>query len=242
MRTHLLLMMGGSGTRLGGTRPKQYIEIDGIPIFAYILNKYCQMGDIDDVVIVSNSDWCDFVLKWVKQFGLYDKVMVVEGGNNRSQSVKNGLLAIKKDAEDEDIVLIHDATHPYVDEAGTKEIISILKEYEGATLGAYQYDTVYRINEENEIVKVLPRQQIVAGASPEAFKFKRIYDIYCKSSDEELSLMTSAGAIALCYGINMKVVPTNIINLKITYKNDLEAFKKMAGTYFFCDEKPVWKK
>lgn len=233
MKNHLLLMMGGSGTRLGADRPKQYIEVEGMPIFAYILAKYDLLDSIDHIVIVSHEAWFDYVNEWVEKLNLTKDVRIVSGGANRSQSVRNGLKELSKFAKGSDSVLIHDATHPYVDKKGTEEVIQALEMYEGATLGAYQYDTVYRVNDEDVIDSVIPRRYVVSGASPEAFHFERIYDIYCNASEEELEAMTSAGAIALEHGIQMKVVPANVINLKITYKNDMEAFKKMVKTYFF---------
>lgn len=235
MKNHLLLMMGGSGTRLGANRPKQYIEVEGLPIFAYILGGYDKLECIDSIVIVSHEDWFDYVNEWIDKLQVKKQISVVGGGANRSESVKNGLQELSKYAKDEDVVLIHDATHPYVDKKGTEEVIEALKTYEGATLGAYQYDTVYKINENDVIDMVIPRQLVVSGASPEAFIYKRIYDIYCNASEEELEAMTSAGAIALEHGIAMKVVHANVINLKITYKNDMDAFVKTARTYFFED-------
>lgn len=233
MKNHLLLMMGGSGTRLGANRPKQYIEVDGIPIFAYILKKYDTVELIDSIVIVSHEDWFDYVEEWKEKLLLTKQVSIVSGGKNRSQSVRNGLVEVAKYAKEDDSVLIHDATHPYVDEKGTAEIVEALKAYEGATLGAYQYDTVYRVDDNDVIESVIPRRYVVSGASPEAFRFAKIYNIYCGASEEELENMTSAGAIALEHGIKMKVVPANVINLKITYKNDMDAFVKMVHTYFF---------
>lgn len=235
MKNHLLLMMGGSGTRLGADRPKQYIEVEGMPIFAYILAKYDTLESIDRIVIVSHEAWFDYVEEWKEKLNLTKPVYIVAGGANRSQSVRNGLRELSKYAEEGDSVLIHDATHPYVDEKGTAEVIEALQSYEGATLGAYQYDTVYRVDDNDVIESVIPRRYVVSGASPEAFRFGRIFEIYDRASEEELEAMTSAGAIALEHGIQMKVVPANVINLKITYKNDMEAFVKMVKTYFFED-------
>lgn len=235
MKNHLLLMMGGSGTRLGADRPKQYIEVEGMPIFAYILAKYDTLESIDRIVIVSHEAWFDYVEEWKEKLNLTKPVYIVGGGANRSQSVRNGLRELSKYAEEGDSVLIHDATHPYVDEKGTSEVIEALQSYEGATLGAYQYDTVYKVDDNDVIESVIPRRYVVSGASPEAFRFGRIFEIYDRASEEELEAMTSAGAIALEHGIQMKVVPANVINLKITYKNDMEAFVKMVKTYFFED-------
>lgn len=89
------------------------------------------------------------------------------------------------------------------------------------------------MNEDNLLSQVIPREQIVSGASPEAFHFADIYNIYNNSTEEELAKMTSAGAIALAHGINMEVIPSNVLNLKITYAGDLELFKKLVDNYFF---------
>ena len=230
---YLILMMGGKGTRLGADRPKQYIEIDGIPIFAYILKSYNQVECIDEIVIVSNEIWIDYVEKWISLIQIDKPISIVAGGKTRSHSVYNGLQSISDRAKDDDIVLLHDATHPYVDEKGTLEVIDAIEEYGGATLGAYQYDTVYRMNGDGFITDVIPRQDLVAGASPEGFKFSEIFPIYDAADDEELEQMTSGGALAMEHGIKMKTIEANIINLKITYPNDLEIFKKTIHSYFF---------
>lgn len=236
MKSHLLLMMGGSGTRLGADKPKQYIEVEGIPIFAYILYKYSKMKELDSIVIVSHRDWIEFVNECIENMNIQGKITVVSGGTNRSESVRNGLSSLKENGvSNNDIVLIHDATHPYVDIEGTINVIEEMKEYEGVTLGQVQYDTVYEMDDELEIVRICPKHKVVSGASPEAFKFGRIYDIYMNASEVELEMMTSAGAIALSSGIRMKVIPANVLNLKITYKNDLDAFKMLAKPYFFDD-------
>ena len=230
---YLLLMMGGSGTRLGADRPKQYIEIDGIPIFFYILRSYNKLDCIDEIIIVSNEMWIDYVQKWIDSLEINHPISIVAGGETRSHSVYYGLKSISNRAKDDDIVLFHDATHPYVDEPGTIKVIDAIEEYGGATLGAYQYDTVYRMNEEGFITDVIPRQELVAGASPEGFKFSEIFPIYDAADDEELEQMTSGGALAMEHGIKMKTIEANIINLKITYPNDLEIFKKTIHSYFF---------
>lgn len=232
-KSFLLLMMGGSGTRVGGDVPKQYIEIEGKPIFYYILKRYSQLTAIDNICIVSHSDWICYVKESVPQLFLSDKVLIVEGGETRSESVKNGLKAIDVIASGEDVVLIHDATHPYVDEVTLPVLISTVKKYGGATLGEFQYDTCYEMDEEHFIKKVLPRQSLVAGASPEGFLYKDISQIYFNSTKDELEQMSSAGAIALHYGITMKVIQTDVLNLKITHTHDLELLKLLLLNYFF---------
>lgn len=226
-------MMGGSGTRLGADIPKQYIEINGRPIFYYIVKKYADMPEIDMFCLVSHRDWLNYVENAIADIPFGRPVLVAAGGASRSASVLNGLRALEDRAAADDVVLIHDATHPYVDIAATGEIIKAVHKYGGATLGARQYDTCYLMGANNDLRQVIPRQDLVSGASPEAFRYGDISRIYFNSPKEELDEMTSAGAIALAHDIQMKVVPANVLNLKITYPDDLALFKLLIHSYFF---------
>lgn len=234
MKSFLLMMMGGSGTRFGADIPKQFVEVAGKPIFSYIVEKYGKADMLDGMVIVCHSEWLSYTEECVAGLGLTVPFEVVAGGSCRSESVKNGLSAVAKQADEGDVVLIHDATHPYVDEEGVAEIIKATKEFGGATLGECQYDTVYRMNAETHMMEaVIPRETVVSGASPEAFLFGKVWPIYKDATLDELEKFTSAGALALAYGIPMKVVPTNLINLKITYRHDMEVFQKLFHDYYF---------
>ena len=232
----VLLMMGGSGTRFGAAIPKQYIKVNDRPIFSYILEGYNKLDCVDKIIIVSHADWVDYVEEVAKEIGADKLYKVVTGGDTRSDSVKNGLICANEYSNDDDVIMIHDATHPYVDKKGTQEVIEGVKEFGGATLASFNYDTVYKMDDDHILTNIEPRFNIVAGASPEAFTFRKIYDIYMGSTKEELESMTSAGAIALHYGITMKVIKANVINLKITYADDMDLFVKLIDNYFFPKE------
>ncbi len=232
----LLLMMGGSGTRLGAAIPKQFLKVEGKPIFQYILEAYSTLPEIGAICIVSHQEWISYVEEVVGEVSVACPVRVTAGGESRSESVRNGLQAIRDLVVDTDIVLLHDATHPYMDAEGTRQVIRAAAEHGGATLGACQYDTCYQMDEENLLEKVIPRQLIVSGASPEGFRYGEISHIYFSATKEELDRMTSAGAIALAHGVPMEVIPSNILNLKITYPQDLALFRLLVHTYFFPEE------
>lgn len=227
-----LLMMGGSGRRVGAPIPKQFIQIKGKPIFTYILKSLDNLACIDHIVIVVHQDWIGHTKKWSQNMHVNKVRDIVKGGTTRSESVLNGLHKANEFAKEKDVVMMFDATHPYVDKQGIEELICATKQYGGATLGQRQYDTCYQIDKDNMIRAVIPRHEVVSGASPEAFLFQLIYNIYTKASQEELEQMTSAGAIALAHHVKMKVCTLHTINLKITYPQDIQMLEKMRDLYF----------
>ena len=228
-----MLMMAGVGSRFGADIPKQFIEIGDMPVFCYVLNAYDRDEVIDGIVIVTNETWISYVEEWAEKLGIQKLLKVTAGGDTRSESVKNGLLSVHETASEDDVIMIHDITHPYMDREGNKKIVEAVKEFGGATLGQRQYDTVYQMNAETHMLeRVVPRETIVSGASPEAFRYGDLYRIYTEASQEELASMTSAGAIALHYGIPMKVIEAKVINLKITYQNDMVTLKELMHMYF----------
>ena len=227
-------MMGGVGNRFGAQLPKQYTIIDGRPLFIYIVERLARQPYLDGIVIVATPSFIEYVQNVVKESSACTKIIaVVSGGESRSVSVLNGLKALSSIATRDDVVLIHDATHPYVDESGTLKVAELASKYGAATLASLNYDTTYLMDDQNNVTQVIPRRNVIAGASPEGFRFGPIYDIYSNASSEIMEAMTSAGAIALSNNIPMKVVPTNVLNLKITYPGDMDLFLKLHKGYFF---------
>ena len=229
-------MMGGIGSRFGADLPKQFTNVDGKPLFTFIVRKLSTISEINGIIIVVNPQYKEQTKKWVDCYCPNMVLNVVPGGTSRSDSVFNGLKALKGIAAEEDVVLMHDATHPYVDKEGTLKVINMVKEYGSSTLISCNYDTTYQIDDDNNIVNVIPRKYNVAGASPEGFKYKQIFDIYENTPPEEMEKMTSVGAIALANNIPMKVVPTSVLNLKITYPEDMKLFMKLYNNYFFDEQ------
>ena len=236
MKNYVLLMMGGSGTRFGADVPKQFTLVNDKPLFLYIAKKLSKLACVDGMIIVVNPHWLDYTKEWTEKEQISKILGIVPGGATRSNSVFNGLKALKDYAMDDDVVLMHDATHPYVDEDGTKQVAEMVAKYGSSTLASLNYDTTYMMDDDNNIVKVIPRRNVIAGASPEGFRYKQIFDIYAETPEEDMEKMTSVGAIALAHNIPMKVVPTSVLNLKITYPEDMKLFLKLFNNYFFDEQ------
>lgn len=229
-KTYLFLMMAGKGTRFGASVPKQFVKINKEPIFIYLLKQLDKIDEIDEIVIVTNPDYYNETIDYLSEFGIQKIAKVLPGGKGRTRDIGNAINTINN-ANDDDVILFYDATHPIVDKEGLVKVIDAIKESGAATLAEFQYDTVYQIDSKiKEITNLLERREVVAGASPEGIKYGIIKNIYDNSTDEELDKLTSMGAMAITNGIKMKVIETNVVNLKITYPADYNNFIKIANS------------
>lgn len=232
MKKVLFLMMGGSGTRLGAAIPKQFLEVNGRPIYQFVLDLYAKYSVVDRVVIINNSKWNDFLKNQLCRKKYPFDIDVVNGGTSRSESIKNGVLFVNKMMKNnaDSCILIHDTTHPYLDSQATEELIALIEgKYSAATLVTHVWDTVYRC-EESHISETLKRENIGVGASPEAFKFSFLKKLFI---DEvaDINQYTSVGNYAQAKGEKIGIVWSSLTNLKITYPEDLNIFK-LSSNYF----------
>lgn len=230
---HVLIMMGGTGTRFGASIPKQFVEVDGRPVFTYLVEAYEKFDLVADLTIVCHSDWVQFTQKWIEEICVKKPIQIVPGGANRSQSVQFGLNGLYRTAALDDIVLIHDVTHPFLDEANVIRCVNAAREVGAATLVGSCFDTMYETDSNDDIRSVVKRERIVSATAPECFQFGVIYPLYANKTVEELERMTSAGAMMIANGQRVRVVRTPLINLKITLHEDLEAFKRLMHGYYF---------
>jgi len=232
-KNYLLFMMGGSGTRAQKDLPKQYILVNGIPIFAYTLKTYEELDFIDGIILVADNYYYNYINKWIKKLNIKKVIKIVNAGVCRSESVLNGIKGYENLANDNDILIVHDASAPYVDNFAIMEAINAVNNGYFVTLGVKQCVTVYNVNQNNEIVDVIPRDEVVPGACPDVFQYKKIHDIYINTEYEELEKMTSALALAIKSSNKSKVIFTNMLTIKITFSEDIRIFRKLVDTYYF---------
>ena len=96
MKSVAVVLSGGTGSRLGGDIPKQYIELAGKPVIVHTLEQLQRCGAIDGVVVTASSMWEKQILLWKEEFALTKLLAVALAGSNRQLSIRNGLLAAER--------------------------------------------------------------------------------------------------------------------------------------------------
>lgn len=232
-RTAAVVLAGGSGTRMGNSTPKQYIDIGGYPLIYYSLKAFSD-SFVDEIVLVckeGEEDYCSSEI--VERYGFSKVKIVVPGGDERYHSVYNGLKALRCVAEGDmretcEIVFIHDGARPFItDEILTRAYESADKNT-AAIVAVPSKDTVKIADQDGFTLETTQRDSVWLAQTPQVFDFYRIYDAYSRLMENEEQIMEDgivvtddAMVLELFTDTKVKLVMGDYRNIKITTADDL---------------------
>ena len=223
-----IILSGGIGSRIGGNVPKQYIFVNNKPIIWHCLRTFFYNTHIDAIVIVRALDWAEFIDEQIKSIGSSKPVFYAMPGETRQYSIYNGLKEIERNGfESNDIVIIHDAARPMVNNTIIDDCLRGCIEAEAVLPVIPVKDTLYQSRDGFSISKLLNRTEIFAGQAPEAFLFGKYLSIHECMSREELLKINGSTEIAYKGGMKVKLIRGNEMNFKITTPEDLINFENI---------------
>jgi len=223
-----IVVAAGKGTRLGGDRPKQFLELAGVPIIVHALRQFERCREISEVVTVLPAEETAGFESAVNRFNLQKVKRVIAGGATRAQSVRRGLESIA----DANIIAIHDGVRPFVTPDEIDRVVQAAEQNEAAILTAPVSDTIKRI-EANRIVETLPRAELRRALTPQCFRFALIKRAYqdLDALEAEGRDVTDDSLLIERLGIEVVSVEGSARNIKITTQEDLalgEAIMKLT--------------
>jgi len=174
---YALLLLAGSSNRFHDKTPKQFYLIKDKPLFYYPLKALNESKNIDEIVILTLKDKIFEVFSFVKENKLDKVKVVIAGGNSRNESVRFGLNKIKEKANEDDIVLIHDAARAMLTSLDVDIAINETKKKEATTFAIRSYDTLVKASN-YQVNQYLNRDEIFRIQTPQTFKFDLIYKAY----------------------------------------------------------------
>ena len=226
MKNIAVILSGGTGTRMGGNVPKQYMEVNGKAIIMYCVETIAKMPEIEEIVICLADEWRPFVQEELTRAGVTKPVLFSQPGEVRQLTIYNALKALREQrTEDDAIVVIHDAARPLVSEALLHRCIEGCEKADGVLPVLPVKDTLYMSKDGKSISALLKRSEIVAGQAPEAFRFGKYLAVHDQMSYENILKISGSTQIAFRAGLNIKLVPGEELNFKITTTEDLENLK-----------------
>ena len=226
-----LIVAAGSGSRMNKDGlPKQFLEVNGIPLLIYSLKTFASCKSIDGIVIVANPAYIDFTMQIISEHRVEKVLGVVIGGTTRQQSVYNGLqllkdFFIKKD----DIVLIHDSARPLVSEKIILDNIEACRKYDAVTTAINVTDTIAVSDDNKGIANVPNRESLYAIQTPQTFKYGLIMKAHQNYIDHPFEHVTDDTSLVKEINHPVKIVEGSKENLKVTTPEDIDIIQNMIN-------------
>lgn len=220
---HVLVAAAGQGKRLGGTTPKQYIEIHGKTLLHHTLENILHWPGLKSCHVIINPEHKDLYEKSVT--GL-DLPPFIAGGKERKNSINNGLKSIPN-VKNDDLILIHDAARPFTKWGDVKNLLYALQSSPcGASLACPVSDTLRKAGQDAIAGDVIKRDKLWALQTPQGFRFK---DLKKAHQDSDSLSATDDTVLVSKLGIPVKLVRGSCYNIKITTKEDMILAKALLS-------------
>ncbi|KAM6201520.1 D-ribitol-5-phosphate cytidylyltransferase isoform 1-T1 [Rhynchocyon petersi] len=223
-----VLPAGGCGERMGVPTPKQFCPILERPLISYTLQALERVCWIKDIVVTVTRENMKAMESIIQRYQ-HKRISLVESGVTRHKSIFNGLKALAEDGPNSkltkpEVVIIHDAVRPFVEEDILLKVVTAAKEHGAAGAIRPLVSTVISPSADSCLDHSLERARYKASEMPQAFLFDVIYEAYKQCSDYDLEFGTECLQLALKYcHTNAKLVEGSPDLWKVTYKRDLYA-------------------
>ena len=225
MKTSVIIPAAGLGTRISSEKPKQYIEINSIPILIRTIKIFDKIDDVEDIVIPVHSEWFTHTQELIKQFDCKKVKEITIGGKERQDSVYASLHL--KSINNSELVLVHDAVRPFASPSLIQTLINEAEDY-GAVIPAINpIDTIKERNNKGFVERTFDRNKIIQVQTPQVFWNDVILDSYEKANNAGF-YGTDSSTLVEFAGYKVYIVEGEENNIKITSQNDLELAKIIA--------------
>lgn len=212
MSRHVLIVAGGTGTRMKSTTAKQFLSVKGLPLMWWTLRRFREAAPDAELSIVLNEKLFDEFRELEEKYGESGAKNIIKGGKERFHSVLNGLMTLP----DEGLVAIHDAVRPFPTVEMIKECFDSAAKHGSGIPVTPLKNSIRQV--EGDSTKAVNRSDYLIVQTPQCFDLALIKQAftaeYNESFTDDASVFEAAGnKIHLCEGDPM--------NMKITTKDDL---------------------
>jgi len=219
-----ILPAAGLGTRMGADTPKQFLELDGVPLVIHTLRRLASCKAITEMIVATRGDGVAPLEARIHEEKFAQPVRVVRGGDTRQDSVA---AALRELPDDTDIVLVHDAVRPFVTREQIDRVIDEARRRHAAILGIPAMDTVKEVKRASLpedvalITGTIPRERIVLAQTPQAFSAKLLKEAFARAQRDGVTASDEAGLVERL-GHDVHVVLGSERNIKITRPADMD--------------------
>lgn len=223
--TIAIVAAGGSGSRLGASRPKQFLELAGKPLLVHTVARFVDSPEVDRIVLVLPREDFEEHVQLMKRWFPPD-LQMVPGGETRQDSVWSGVSTIPP--EFEGYVLVHDGARPLVSQLVIRDVVAAARRFGGAIAGLPVSETLKEVSSPDGsdasdspiVVATVDRRRYYHAQTPQCFHH-RILRTALERARSSGFQGTDEAQLVERLGESVRVVPGSVRNIKITTRDHL---------------------
>lgn len=224
------ILAGGVGSRMGNSDvPKQFLNLGDKPILIHTIEKFIINSKFDKILVLTPNNFINSTIDLIRNIeGETDKIIVLEGGETRNDTIRNAINYIKSNfsIDDNSIIVTHDSVRPFVSHRIIEDNIKMASEYGACDTVIPATDTIVESVDGDTISSIPLRDHYYQGQTPQSFRINKLDSLYNNLSKEEIDSLTDAAKIFTLNNEDVFLVEGDVTNIKITYPYDL----KLANT------------
>jgi len=233
-----LLTAAGTGTRMGQDIPKQFMHVDNKPLIIHTMEAFQNHPGIDAIMVVTLPAWIAVLQAYASQFNISKLKWVIPGGATGQESIHNGLMALSKELQLDDVVMIHDGNRCLVSSEIISNSLAVFHTYGSAVAAIPCVEAVFRSNDDGLSSTIsIPREQLFRTQTPHTYTLKKL--LWAHEEAEKKGIINTAASCTLMQMLGETVYFSkgSETNLKITTVDDMMIFEALLHT-----QKDSWLK
>ena len=245
----VILPAAGRSTRFGDPKQKKvYAELDGRAVWLRAVEPFVNRDDVAQVIVAISPEDRELFERRYRPSVAFLNLKVVEGGAERHDTIAKALECVDASCK---FVAVHDAARPCVTRELIDAVFAAAREFGAALPGLPVSDTLKRVDSSNTIMSTVPRADLRAVQTPQAFRRDWLESAYRdRARLSSAETITDDAQLVERLGHSCKIVLGSSFNLKITTQDDLRLAlailhslpepKRNAPAHPFADEKTGW--
>lgn len=214
------ILAGGTGTRMGGSIPKQFMHIGKKPIIIHTIERF--LNTCDKVIVACPKPHMTYMTDIISKYIAPGAVDVIEGGETRMDSMLCILayIFINFKTSDKDIIVTHDGVRPFVTEEIIEKTVQAASKKGASAVFVNAVDTVAVSLDGQKLERVLTRDCVYSVQTPQTFKLLKLKKMF-KNAGDDIYKYTDLCGLAMSQGTDVYMVPGDRKNIKITTREDI---------------------
>lgn len=225
--TAALILAGGNDPYFDSHVPKQFVLVDDLPLFVYTLLAFQEHQEIDEIYFICLDGWQAMVGSYCRQFNIAKMKKVIPAGHSGQDSAYNGVCLIRETYRAEDIVVIHDAIRPLVDNELISDSIQTCKKNGMGVAAIGSMDAYMRTHDRKTGYEAIDRYKLLRVQTPQAYRLGSLLDYFTQANKQGVREHMDVCTMISALGREINFSKGSEYNLKINQLEDIGLFKTL---------------